>query len=144
MARAVPALFTGALGTMAISQSLKSCIDPGAIAGVRNIVHGSHVINYLAPVLVGQPVQWAVTTHSARQTSSGVVVTQQLLISSRDAVPLVEHLWSSFHIGGRIDEDLGPALEDDLPTERGRAAHVGTYTVDRGPRSGLSVLGHLR
>jgi acyl dehydratase len=128
-ARAVPALFTGALGTMAISDSLKSSIDPGAIAGVRNVVHGSHVINYLAPVLVGQPVEWAVTNHAARQTSSGVVVTQQLLISTRDGVPLVEHLWSSFHIGGRIEVDLGPVVEDDMPVERGRAAHVGTYTV---------------
>ena len=65
-------------------------------------------------------------------------MTQQLLVRTEAGVPLVEHLWSTLHIGGTIDADLGPRLADHTfpPSARSRPIRSMTFdvTVDQGFR----------
>jgi acyl dehydratase len=78
-------------------------------------------------------VRWRATTCGAKQTKGGVLVTQRILVTDSEGAPLVEHLWSNFHIGGTIDADLGESIADHTFPEEARTRPVGsrTITVDR-------------
>jgi acyl dehydratase len=78
-------------------------------------------------------LQWSAEFYGAKQTRGGVLSAHRFLVSDGDGAPLVEHYWSNFHIGGRIDADLGsPLPEHTFPVAaRGRPAGSQTLTVDR-------------
>ena len=76
-------------------------------------------------------LQWRTTTHAAKQTRAGVLVTQRILVSDMLDVPLVEHYWSSVFVGGTtIPADLGPELRDHTFPEEARTQPVGEYTFN--------------
>jgi acyl dehydratase len=125
---AVPPLFTA---TLILEAQFHSQVDGIGHAEVRNArggVHGQHDVYFHRPVRAGMDVHWAASTYSAHQTKGGVLITQQIVVS--DGVgPLVEHLWSSFSIGGTIDEEVGPVLADHTFPEDARARLVGSRHV---------------
>jgi acyl dehydratase len=127
--RIVPPVYTVALIHSAHSASLGS-VEPGAIAGARVSVHAEHDIRLWAPVVPGTNVNVKAVTQSARQTSAGTVVTQQILVTDEQDNVLVEHLWSSIHVGGRIERDLGAPPADHAFPASARAGRIGVHTVD--------------
>jgi acyl dehydratase len=54
-------------------------------------------------------------------------------ITTSDGAPLVEHLWSSFYVQGKVAAPFGPDLPDHHLTEEARARPLGRKTlfVDR-------------
>jgi acyl dehydratase len=130
---AVPPLFTSALIQPAFAEAHQRAIEPGAIGGVRGNVHSEHDVRFLRPVEPGSELEWEVTTHSALQTPAGVNVTHRIVVSDVDGSPLVEHLWSTLHLGGTIEADLGPELPDHRfpPTARENPAGTATFEVTR-------------
>jgi acyl dehydratase len=96
-------------------------------------VHGEHDVFYWAPVRPGDRLQWQATVHSAHSNRGGVITTHRILVSDEAGTPLLEHLWSNFHIRGVIDEDFGPPLPDHTLPESSRSRPFGTraVTIDR-------------
>jgi acyl dehydratase len=56
-------------------------------------------------------------------------LTQRVLITDTEGSPLVEHLWSNFHIGGTIGTDLGVELPEHSFPEGARTRPAGTRTI---------------
>jgi acyl dehydratase len=128
---AVPPLYTTSIVLPSLEGSMRQGIPAGAIAGDNGSVHGEHDAYFHHPVEPGMALQWRATTHSAKQTRAGVLVTQRILLSDMADVPLVEHYWSSVFVGGTtIPADLGPDLRDHTFPEEARTRPVGTYTFD--------------
>jgi len=127
---AVPPLYTVALVIPACWEAQRRGTDPGAIRGALGGVHGEHSVLLSNPVRPGMELQWRATTHSARQTPGGALVTQRILVSDLQGAPLVEHLWSSFHIRGNIDKGLGPDLADHTFPAEARDRAIGAHTFD--------------
>ena len=130
---AVPPLYTAALILPATWDVQRSGLGPRVIGGPRGSVHGEQDVFFWGPVKPGMALRWRATTHGATQTRGGVIVTLKILVTDADGAPLVEHLWSNFHIGGTIESDLGAAPVDHTFPETARNHPVGTrvVTVDR-------------
>jgi acyl dehydratase len=127
---AVPPLYTVSLLFPAWWEAQHEGSDPGAVRHASGAVHGKHDVYFWNPVRPGMAVQWRSTVHSAVQTPGGVQVTQRILVSDVEGSPLVEHFWSTFHVGGRIEADLGPELEDHSFPAGGRSHPVGNQTFE--------------
>jgi acyl dehydratase len=128
--QAVPPTFTVSLILGAYSEAQRLSADPGAIREVRGGVAAGHDVYLVNPVRPGTAVQWQATTFSARQTSAGVVVTEQVSVRDLQGTLLVEHFWSSLRIGGIIDADLGPAAADHIFPDAARQRSIGSHTYD--------------
>jgi acyl dehydratase len=129
----VPPVFTVSLIQPAMHDAQRRCADPGAIVGARGGVHAKHDIHFWKPVLPGSAVSWQVSTHSARQTAAGVVVTLRIAVHDAHDALLVEHFWSSIHLGGTIDADTGPEPADHTFPEAARARPLARTTIDVAP-----------
>ncbi len=127
---AVPPLFTVSLIQPAFLEASRRSADPGAIKGARGGVHAEHELRFWNPVRPGMAVQWQASTHSARQTPAGAIVTLRFLVSDLEGTPLVEHLWSSIHVGGVIEGDLGSPPADHTFPDAARQRLLGTHAVD--------------
>lgn len=127
---AVPPLFTVSLINASFVDASQRSVPPGAVRGARTGVHAQHDMRFVNPVRPGMAVQWRTTAHSARQTAAGAMVTQRIVVSDLEGATLVEHLWSSIHIGGTIDADLGPRLADHTFPPEARERPLGVHAVD--------------
>ena len=129
---AVPPLFTAALILPATWQAQRRD-GHDFVRGDRGSVHGQQDVWFWGAVRPGMGLRWRATTCGAKQTKGGVLVTQRILVTDSEGAPLVEHLWSNFHIGGTIDADLGESIADHTFPEEARTRPVGsrTITVDR-------------
>jgi acyl dehydratase len=100
------------------------------IRRARGSVHGEHDIYYHGPVKTDMPLQWKFTLpYSARQTRGGVLVAQRIVMCDGAGAPVVEHLWSTFYIGGTIAREVGPPLPGHRFPEEARAHPLGRGTV---------------
>jgi acyl dehydratase len=122
---AVPPLYTVSLLQPAFAASARQSVDPGAIKDQKSTVHGEHDVFFWKPVRPGVAVRWRATSHSAKRTPAGVLVTQRLLVTDSENVPLVEHFWSRLHVGGSLEEDQGPELPDHLFRPESRQSPLG-------------------
>ena len=123
--RAVPPMYTVSLILPAMGESGRLGVDPGAIKDVRGGVHGEHDVYFHAPIVPGSSVRWYSENHCAMQTPAGVLVSQRILVSDLEDRPLVEHFWTSMHIGGKIPADVGPRLADHTFPPSARAHPIG-------------------
>ena len=127
---AVPPLFTVTLVLPSQWESARATSDLVTIRGARGGVHGEHDVYFWGIVRPGMSLQWDSSLHSVKQTRGGVISTQRILVSDMDGAPLVEHLWSNFHIGATIEgDDYGPDLVGHLFPEEGRGPLIGRRTV---------------
>jgi acyl dehydratase len=126
---AVPPLFTAALILPAQWEAARAAVGSASIAGARGSVHGEHDVYFWGPVRPGMALQWDANVHGVKQTRGGVVVILRILVSDMDGAPLVEHLWSNFHIEGTIESDVGSGLADHYFPEDARARRVGSQTI---------------
>jgi acyl dehydratase len=127
---AVPPIYTVSLILPAFAEASRRSTDLGAITGVTGGVHGEHDVYFFNPARPGDRVQWQATTHCAKQTPAGAMVTQRVLVSDMNGLPLVEHYWSTLLIGGKIPGGLGPDLADHTFPEAARDVPIGTQTYD--------------
>lgn len=130
---AVPPLFTGALVLDAQAEALGSGIGHDAVSGYRLSVHGEHDVYFRRPVRPGMELRWSGCTYSARQSKGGVLSAQRIGVTDADGTLLVEHLWSTFFAGGRLEREYGPSLPDHSFPEESRDRLVGekALVVDR-------------
>jgi acyl dehydratase len=128
--QAVPPLYSVALVLPALDVAIRNSVDDGAIFGANDSVHGEQDMYFHAPLQPDSTVQWSVTTHSAHQTLAGVLVTQRILVSDTVENPLVDHYWSSLHVGGTTLSTGGPPLADHRYPENARQHKIGTETLD--------------
>jgi acyl dehydratase len=129
---AVPPLFTAAVlresnwGEQRAGHSRVRSL----IRRAHGSVHGEHDVHFRGPVKTGMALQWKFTLpYSARQTRGGVLVAQRILLSDSTGTPVVEHLWSTFYIGGTIAADVGPALPSHTFPEEARSRPIGQASV---------------
>lgn len=124
----VPPVFTVALllPTFISSEPDRSVVVRGAKGGV----HAQQDIRFLGDLRPGDDVHWTTEEHSARQTKAGVLTTRRIVVTDPDGRPLVEHLWSSMHIGGTIDAPIGPDLPDHTFPERARDRPLARWTTE--------------
>jgi acyl dehydratase len=127
---AVPPVFTVSLIRSAFAEASTRGTKPGMIRGARVGVHAQHDVHLINPVRPGMAVQWRGHTHCARQTPAGSLVTQRIEVSDTDGTPLVEHYWSTLHVGGHLDADVGPDLPDHTFPQEARERLLGTRVVD--------------
>jgi acyl dehydratase len=128
--KAVPPLFTATLILPAQWEAARAVGDVVAIRGPGGAVHGEHDVYFWGIVQPGMSLQWDAGLHSVKQTRGGVLVTHRVLVSDLEGAPLVEHLWSNFHIGGTIEgDDVGSDLVEHLFPEEGRGRLVGSQAV---------------
>jgi len=130
---AVPPLFTATLILSAQWYSQQEGTGRGAVHGASGSVHGEHDVYYWGVVRPGMELRWDASTYSVHQTKGGVLVAQRIILGDSAGTPLVEHLWSTFHIGGTIDHEVGPPLADHTFPESARERLVASRTlaVDR-------------
>src|SRR5215510_3147380 len=124
---AVPLLYTVSLIFDAYLQSVREGIEPGAVAGARGGVHAEHDLRLHRPLKPGAAVTWKATTSGAQQTKAGALVAQHLVVSD-DEGPVVEHYWTTLHMGGTIAGPLGEELVDHTFPEEARARAIGTHS----------------
>ncbi len=131
--RAVPPLFTATMVLEAQAVSEHSGARAAAVTGATNGVHGQQDVYFHKVIHPGMDLRWSASEYSGHQTKGGVLVAQQIVVTDSEGVPLVEHLWSSYLIGGVIDEDFGPPLADHaFPDDaRSRPVDERVVTVDR-------------
>ncbi|HUZ09164.1 MAG TPA: MaoC/PaaZ C-terminal domain-containing protein [Acidimicrobiales bacterium] len=127
---AVPPIYTVSLILPAYLQAGQRSVDPGAIEGVTGGVHGEHDVYFYDPARPGDDLEWSATTHCAKQTPAGAMVTQRILVSDLQGRPLVEHYWSTLLIGGKIAADIGPDLADHTFPEDARSRPIGSHTFE--------------
>jgi acyl dehydratase len=104
------------------------------IRRARGSVHGEHDVYFWGPVKPGMALRWKFTLpYSAHQTRGGVLVAQRILLSDSAGSVVVEHLWSTFYIGGTIAAEIGPSLPSHTFPEklRGHPVESGRVHVDR-------------
>jgi acyl dehydratase len=128
--RAVPPVYTVSLILPAYVEAGRTTIESGAIEGFTGGVHGEHDIHVVNPVRSGADVQWQVTTHAAKQTTAGVMITHKIAVADEEGTPLVEHYWSTLFLNGRVPNDLGPDLVDHTFPEVARRRPLGSHTFD--------------
>jgi len=131
--QAVPPLFTATLILRCQWEAIRLGVDHNEISGARGSVHGQHDVRFHGLVRPGMTLRWSGTTLCAYQTKGGVQVVQRIMVTDQGGSPLVEHLWSSFHIAGAIANEVGTAPADHLFPEASRQRPVATkvVTVDR-------------
>ncbi len=129
----VPPLFTSSLLHDAWQAAHQQGTARAVITDYRGGVHGEHDVLFWAPIRPGMTVHWRAEPRSARRTKGGVVLTVALRITDSEGTPLVDHLWSSYFIGGRVANEFGPDLPDHSFPERARTNSLRSTTlfVDR-------------
>ncbi len=129
----VPPLFTSSLLHDAWHIAHEQGTARAVITDYRGGVHGEHDVLYWSPIRPGMTVHWRSEPRSARQTKGGVVLTISLRITDSEGAPLVDHLWSSYFIGGRAANEFGPDLPDHSFPEQARKSSPRRTTlfVDR-------------
>jgi acyl dehydratase len=128
--RAVPPLYTVSLALPALLEGTSGAADPGAIRGMRGGVHGEHDVFFHQRTQAGMALRWTSVTHSASVTGAGTMVTQRIVLSDTEDVPVVEHLWSTLYLGGTIDGPLGPPLPDHTFPDDARARRLGSHEFE--------------
>ena len=128
--KAVPPLYTVSLILPALIEAARNAADPGAIRNARGGVHAEHDTYLHAPVVPGMDVRWTADTYCAWPTPAGALVCQRLRVTDEDGAPLVDHFWSTLHIGGEIDGPLGPPLAGHTFTPEARAHPLGSHTFE--------------
>jgi acyl dehydratase len=127
---AVPPLFTVSLILPCYQEANRGSVDPGAIEGTTGTVHGEHDIYFHAPVKIGSALRWRATTYGAYQTPAGAMVTVRVLISDDSGSELVEHFWSTLHVGGQTQSLGGPPLPDHRYPESAREMPLGSERIN--------------
>jgi acyl dehydratase len=129
----VPPLFTSSLLYDAWSVAHEEGIARAVITDFRGGVHGEHDVFYWAPITPGMTVHWRAEARSAKPTKGGIMLTIGLVMTDSEDNPLVEHLWSSYLIGGRVANEFGPDLPDHTFPEQARESSPRRTTlfVDR-------------
>lgn len=127
---AVPPLFSATL-VLDSSFNADRGIDgsPVKVTGARGTVHGEHDVFFHKPLIPEMVVRWNSSTCSAKRSGSGVLVTDRIAIESVSGELLVEHFWSSFHVGGQIDREIGAPLPDHRFPEGSRPHPVATKVI---------------
>jgi MaoC like domain len=130
---AVPPLYTATLILPAAMAALHQGMGRRVIKRARGSVHGQHDVYFWGEVRPGMALRWDGATHSITQTPGGVIEAQRILVTDLDGAPLVEHFWSTFHMGGRVAADIGPGLTDHSfpPAAQTRWLGNQTISVDR-------------
>ena len=129
----VPPLFTSSLLHGAWLTAHEQGTARAVITDYRGGVHGEHDVVYRAPIRPGMTVRWQSEPRSAKRTKGGVILTIGLRITDSEGTPLVDHLWSSYFIGGRAANEFGPDLPDHSFPELARNSSPRSVTmfVDR-------------
>ena len=127
-----PPLYTVALIFPAWTEANQGMLDQGAILDRRAGVHAEHDVVFHAPLLPGMKIQWTSTGYNVKPTPAGPINTVYTLITDEQGAPLVEHWWSSLHVGGRFAAHLdpagyGPDVADHSFPEDARSEPFGTY-----------------
>ena len=130
---AVPPLFTATLILRCQGEAQRLGVGHDDVSGARGSVHGQHDVYFHGPVRAGMALRWSASSLSARKTKGGVLVVQRIMVTDHAGLPLVEHLWSSFHVAATIASDVGPEPPDHSFPEEARSHPVGSQvvTVDR-------------
>jgi acyl dehydratase len=125
----VPPLFTACLigDAQYEAQVLSGSLE--AVTGWRATVHGEHDTYFWGPVRPGMQLRWTAVTHSVRQKSTGVVVVERISVTDSSGARLVEHFWSDFFVGGRVEEDMGPDPVVGPAVPEGDLRPVGSRTI---------------
>jgi acyl dehydratase len=108
---------------------LGRAIRPGLVHDFTTGVHGEHDVRLLRPVRPNMAVQWQSTLYGLRQTKAGVMLVQSVLVSDDGGTVLVEHLWSNFYPGARIDAEQGELKPAHTFPEDARSRPAGTRAV---------------
>jgi acyl dehydratase len=138
---AVPPLFTASLLRDRLADAEGGDVVLSAIRDARGGVHGQHDVHVFRPLRRGMAVQWTTSMHAAKQTAAGVLVTTRTMMCDPQREPLAAHFWSSLHIGGIIDADVGPDIPDHTFPLHARQRPVGSQIVDIAADQGFRFAG---
>jgi acyl dehydratase len=127
--QAVPPLFTATLILETSGESQRVGVGLDDISGSKGSVHGQHDVHFHGKVLPGMGLRSRGSTLCARQTKSGVLVVQRIVVMDSVGSPLLEHFWSNFHVGATIPKELGPAPADHTFPEEARQRPVARKVV---------------
>lgn len=127
--QAVPPLYTACLVAAAQSEAQELSGTFSAITGWRGTVHGEHDALFWAPVLPGMDLRWNAVVHRVRQRSTGVVIVTRITLTDTAGHRLVEHHWSDFFIGGRVESELGTDPADGGILRSGPVVPAGSRTI---------------
>jgi acyl dehydratase len=129
--RAVPPLFTATV-VLRVEQAQETLLRE-TVSTVGESVHGEHDVFFRRPVRPSMVVRCSVAGTSAHQTRAGALTTTRIVVADEEGDALVEHLWTTFHIGGTVAREVGPPLPDHTFPEAARHRPVGrsVVTVDR-------------
>ena len=126
---AVPPLFTAQFVLGAQIFAVPTATPEPEIFGPPFSLHGEHDVFFHSPVLPGMDLHIEKDFVGAQQKASGVVSVSRFLFSDADGVPLVEHYWTNFYVGGTIAADLGDPPPDHTFADEARRHPVGRATV---------------
>jgi acyl dehydratase len=124
----VPPVFTVSLGLALLGEANRLSVPPGAVRGATGGVHGEHDLVIHRVLRAGDFVRVTGAISSATNTKGGAITTCRILVTDEDDQPYVEHLWSTFHIKGEVDE-VGPPLADHTFPEEARSKPIGSLVI---------------
>jgi acyl dehydratase len=126
---AAPPLFTAGLIMPALWESQEGSGERESVTGASTSVHGEHDVIFAGVIKPGSALRWQASTFGCRQLPGGVLITHRIVVSGADGAPLVEHLWTNFHVRGVIGGDLGEQPADHTFPEDARSRPAGTRTI---------------
>jgi acyl dehydratase len=126
---AVPPPYTAQFVLGARIFSLTTTTPEPEIIGPPYSLHGEHDIFFHRPVLPGMDLRIEKEFVGAQQKASGVVTVSRFVFTDEAGVPLVEHYWSNFYVGGRIASETGTLAPDHTFTDAARQHPIGSATV---------------
>jgi acyl dehydratase len=130
---AVPPLFTSSLIFEAWAIANQEGIQQAEVTGFTGAVHGEHDTFFWAPARPGRAVGWRAHPFSAKQTRTGVILTVRVLVDDLEGESLLEHLWTSFYLGGSLRNEFGPDLPAHTFPDGSLEHHIETRSslIDR-------------
>jgi acyl dehydratase len=124
----VPPVFTVSFGLSLLHEANRMGLPAGAVRGATGGVHGQHDLLVHRTLRAGDFVRVTGTLSGAYNTKGGAITTCKILVTGQDGQPYLEHLWSTFHIKGEVDE-AGPPLADHTFPEEARFKPVGSLVI---------------
>jgi acyl dehydratase len=124
----VPPVFTVSYGLALLQEANRVGVPQGAVRGATGGVHGQHDLLVHRALRAGDFIRVTGTIHGAYNTKGGAITACRILVAGESGEPYVEHLWSTFHIRGELDE-AGPPLADHSFPEEARSQPLGSLVV---------------
>ncbi|MGE0879555.1 MAG: MaoC/PaaZ C-terminal domain-containing protein [Acidimicrobiia bacterium] len=126
---AVPPLFTAAVAIPTFQETFQGLLRSRLVRGGGRSPHSDHAVIHHAPVRPGTILHLEGSLYGLQRIRIGIKSTVHIQITDSTGTLLVEHHWTSLHIGAEIDAEIGATLIDDTFPDDARAHPLAVRSI---------------